>query len=155
MKMQTLLSSAVLSIVALALTAPAVGQSVKGPGLTIHWEIGLKGPTPRNSGSAAYDTFRASLTPPATADGKLIRRFTVETITPELADGARLDVFLGPPTTANEPYGKLVGTIDVDGGAGAMILISAKAPFVEKGTTVVVVGHGETAAGDLMLKGTF
>jgi hypothetical protein len=156
MKMKNLLSTAVLAMVALALALPALGQSLNGPGLGLHWQIALSSPTPRNSGTADYDTFRATAVPPATA-GKFIRKFIVETITPDVADGGRLDVYVGPGTTANEPYGKLVGTIEVQGGVGAMMLISASVPVIEKGTTITVVGHGETpgAAENLVLKGSF
>ena len=158
MKTRTLLSTAVLAIVALAFTASAVGQSPTPPtppGLGIHWQIALTGATARDSGIAVYETFRASLAPPATANGPVYKKFTVETVTPSVRDGEKLDVFLGPSTDPREPYGKLVGTIDVSGGFGAMILSAAKVPVIVKGTTVSIVSHQETAAGELILKGTF
>ena len=155
MKIRTLLSTALLAIVALALTAPAVGQSLSGPGLAIHWQIRLKSDTPRNTGTAEYDTFRAAVLPPATANGKLVSRFTVETITPSLQDGTKLEVYVGPSTNVNEPYGKLVGFIDVDGGIGAMVLVAAKVPLIKDGSTVSIVEHGETATGQMILNGTF
>jgi hypothetical protein len=140
MKIRTLLSTAVLAIVALALTVPAVGQS------SMTWKISLHGATARSYGTAEYfsaDAAKASI------------RFTVETTTPSLVDGTKLNVFIGPATNPREPYGKLVGTIDVDGGVGAMILSAAKAPAVHDGTTVSIIEQGETAAGERILKGTF
>ena len=155
MKTRTLLSTAVLAIVALAFTVSAVGQSQTPPGLGTHWQIALTGATARDSGIAVYETFRASLAPPATANGPVYKKFTVETVTPSVRDGEKLDVFLGPSADPREPWGKLVGTIDVSGGAGAMILTAAKVPVIVKGTTVSIVSHQETAAGELILKGTF
>jgi len=68
-----------------------------------------------------------------------------------VGDGEKLDVFIGPSTNPREPYGKLVGTIDVSGGAGAMILTAAKVPGIVKGTTVSIVSRQETASGELIL----
>jgi len=155
MKTRTLLSTAVLAMVALALTIPALGQSLSGTGTSNRWQIGLYGPNVRNSGAAVYETSKASLAPPANINSKVVTKFTVETVTPSLANGSQLDVFLGPSTNPNEPYGKLVGIINVEGGVGAMILIGARVPTIEKGTTVSIVGHEESVAGELMLKGAF
>src|ERR1700722_19992366 len=141
MKMKTLLSTAVLAVVALALTAPAVGQSLRGPGMGVTWTAGLHGITARSYGTAQYETFRATVAPPSTAKGKLMSKFTVESVTPAIVDGTMLDVFVGPGTTAGEPYGKLVGTIDVEGGFGTMVLFAAKTPSVEIGTTVTIIEH--------------
>jgi hypothetical protein len=155
-KIRTLLSTALLAIVSLALMVPAVGQSVSSPGLGVHWQIALRGATARNSGTAEYFTFRATVAPPSTVKGgKLFTKFTVEAITPDLEDGSMLDVFLGPSTRADQPYGKLVGTIDVDAGVGAMVLIAAKVPVVQDGTTVSIVSHVATARETLVMKGTF
>jgi len=141
MKAKTMLGTALLSLVALALTVAAVGQA------STTWKIALRGSSPRNSGSAEYFT-----------GGQSFSKFSVDTVTPELANGIRLDVFLGPSTSTNEPYGKLVGSIDVDGGFGAMVLTGAKIPVVKKGSTVSVVEHdGSSAAGNenLVMRGTF
>jgi hypothetical protein len=155
MKTRNLLSAAVLAVVALALTLPAVGQSVNGNGSSIHWLIGLNGTNPRNSGTAVYDKTSSGIVPPTSPKTKVVTTFTVQTVTPNLANGSKLDVFIGPATGVNEPYGKLVGIIETDGGLGAMVLIGAKTPSVDKGTTVSVVAHEESAAGELMLQGTF
>jgi len=135
MKTRTLLSTAVLAIVALALTVPAVGQ-------TLNWQIPLRGETARNFGTADYVTVKTAA------------KFSVEATVPSMEDGAKLEVFIGPPTNANEPFGKLVGVIDIDSGSGAMILIGAKAPSIHAGNTVLVVDHS-TARGEVVLKGTY
>jgi hypothetical protein len=136
MKTRTLFSTAVLGIAALALTASAVGQS-------LNREVPLRGDTAQSFGSADYSTTKVS------------RKFTVATTTPSLVNGTKLDVFIGPSTNLKDPYGKLVGTIEVEDGVGAMILIAARAPVVHDGTTVSIVDHGETAAGELIMKGSF
>jgi hypothetical protein len=141
MKTRTLISATVLSIVALALTVSAVGQSA-----SVTWKIALHGANIRNTGTAEYFT-----------NAQLFSKFSVDTTTPDLADGIKLDVFLGPSTSTNEPYGKLVGVIDVDGGFGAMVLSGARTPVVRKGTTVSIVQHDESSVvGErLVMKGTF
>ena len=155
MKTRTVFSTAVLAIVALALTIPAIAQSTAN-GTSTRWQIGLTGATARTSGIADYTTSRAALAPPATAKGRLVVKFTVETISPDVADGGKLSVFLGPSTVPNEPYGKLVGSIDVNGGLGVMALIGAKVPHVQRGTIVTIVGASPTPGeGQMMLQGTF
>jgi hypothetical protein len=141
MKVRTLFSAAVLSIIALAFTVSAVGQSA-----SITWKIDLHGASIRNTGTAEYFTNASSFS-----------KFSVDTVTPSLRDGIKLDVFLGPSTSTNEPYGKLVGVIEVDGGFGAMVLSGAKTPAVRKGTTVSIVEHDESSiTGEhLVMKGTF
>jgi hypothetical protein len=155
MKTRTLISTAVLAIVALALTIPAVAQNLGGTGVGIQWRIGLYGPNVRNSGAAVYGIDRTSLAPPTSVNNKTVSTFTVKTITPSLIDGTNMDVFIGPSTNLNEPYGKLAGTINVQGGFGAMVLIGAKVPLVVKGTTVTVIEHQENLAGQVVLQGSF
>ncbi len=150
MKLRTLFSTALLALVALALTIPAVGQS------SITWKTTLRGVSTRNSGTAVYVIEKIPGLPTGTGQG--FAKFTVDTITPDLADGTKLDVYLGPSTSSNEPYGKLVGVIDVDGGFGTLVLIAPRIPLVQKGTTVSIVGHGTSAdrgMEDLVMKGTF
>jgi len=152
MKTRTLVGVAVL----VALAVLAVGQTASRSGLGLHWQIPLIGDTARNTGTAVYETFRATAIPPATAKGKLVSKFVVETLTPDLANGSKLEVYLGPGETGNEPYGKLVGVIDVDRGAGAMILIADKVPVIREGSVVSVISHGDTAGRDnLLMQGTF
>jgi hypothetical protein len=141
MKTRTLLSTAALAIVALALTIPAVGQT------STSWKITLHGADARNTGVAEYST-----------NAELFSKFSVDTVTPDVVTGRKLDVFVGPSSSANEPYGKLVGIITVDRGAGAMVLSGAKLPPVREGTTVSIVEHegASVNGGDsLLMKGTF
>jgi hypothetical protein len=102
-----------------------------------------------------YGIDRTSLAPPTSVNNKTVSTFTVKTITPSLIDGTNMDVFIGPSTNLNEPYGKLAGTINVQGGFGAMVLIGAKVPLVVKGTTVTVIEHQENLAGQVVLQGSF
>jgi hypothetical protein len=156
MKTRTLLSAALLAIFALALAAPAVGQSLHNPGLSIHWQIFLRGDAANTWAVAEYDVFTVSIAPSPTPKEKLFTKFTVSAITPGVPDGTKLGVYLGPSTTPQEPYGKLVGVIEVSGGAGGMVLINAKAPSISKGTTVTVANIGPTPVRRaIALQGTF
>jgi hypothetical protein len=73
-----------------------------------------------------------------------------------MPDGTKLGVYVGPPTNPQEQHGKLVGIIEISGGAGGMVLIDAKAPLIRKGTTVTVTNIGPIPFGHVVtLKGTF
>jgi hypothetical protein len=156
MKAKTLLSTALLAIFALALAAPAVAQSLHGPGLTIHWQTFLRGDAANTWALAEYDAFTASVAPSPSPKDTLFTKFTVSAITPRLLDGTKLGVYLGPSTNPQEPYGKLVGVIVVESGVGGMVLIDAKAPVITKGTTVTVTNIGPIPFGRaLTLQGSF
>jgi len=156
MKTRTVLSTAVLAIVALALAAPVVGQSLHRSGLTIHWQILLRGDAANAWALAEYDAATASIAPPPSPKDKLFTKFTVSAITPGMPDGTKLGVYIGPSTNPHEPYGRLVGTIEVSEGAGGMVLLAAKVPAVRKGTTVTVANIGPIPDGrTVILKGTF
>jgi hypothetical protein len=155
MKTRTLLGTALLAIFALALAAPAVGQSLHGPGLTIHWQTFLRGDAANTWALAEYDAFTASIAPSPSPKDTLFTKFTVSAITPGMPDGTKLGVYLGPSTNPQEP-GKLVGVIEVSGGAGGMVLLNAKAPAISKGTTVTVANIGPIPFGHVItLQGTF
>jgi hypothetical protein len=62
-----------------------------------------------------------------------------------------LDVFVGPGKTPSQPYGKLVGRMHIVNGAGSLLLTSARAPLVTKGTTVTIMYH----QGDVIMAGQF
>lgn len=159
MRTRTVLSTALLAIVALVLAAPVVGQSPtpRGSGLTIHWQIFLRGGETANSWAQAdYDAFTASIAPPPTVKGdQVFTKFVVTAVTPYAADGTKLGVFIGPSTTSKEPYGKLVGLIEIGAGSGGMVLVDAKTPIVQKGTTVTITNIGPIPDKRVMLKGTF
>jgi hypothetical protein len=156
MKTKAVLSTAILVVVAFALTAPVVGQNLHGSGLTIHWQIFLRGDSVNTWALAEYDAFTPSIAPSPSPKETVFTRFTVTATTPALENGTKLGVFLGPSTGVNEPYGKLVGIIDVNDGAGGMVLIGAKVPTIQKGTTVTVTNIGRIPNRPFMvLKGTF
>ena len=154
MKIRTLLSTALI-LAALALTA--VGQTPsptppRSTGLTINWQITLRGASADNWAIADY-TFQLS---PSAKKTDAFTKFTVVAQTPGLRDGTNLNVFIGPSSTPEEPYGKLVGIIVVNGGSGAMVLTNAKTPTVQKGTTVTVVNARPTPnERNLNVKGAF
>lgn len=73
-----------------------------------------------------------------------------------MPDGTKLGVYVGPTKDPNEPFGKLVGLIEINGGTGGMVLINAKAPSIRKGTTVTVRNVGPIPFGHVVtLRGTF
>jgi hypothetical protein len=147
----------VLALAVLVVPTPAVGQN-PGFGLGIHWQILLGGEAAKAWALADYDVLSVPAAPqPVTSRTlPLYKKFTVEATTPGLPDGTKLGVFIGPSTSANEPYGKLVGIIDVREGAGGMILLAGRVPSVHKGTTVTVDILGSTPTSEhLILTGTF
>jgi len=153
MRMKTLVITAVLAISALALTAPAVAQS----SATVHLTTTLRGAAISDgSGTADFIIAKSSLGPSAVAKNKVVTRFSVVVESVSAADNSILDVFVGPATSANEPFGKFVGRIRLEGGTGALLQVGAKAPAVAQGTTVTIVEHaGITAEGRIVQQGTF
>jgi len=133
MKSRTLFSLALLTLIALGLSATAVGQTES----YIHWQIVLRGETANTWAMADYAILRPSVAPSPIANDTFAK-FSVEAVTPGLPDGTQLGVFLGPSIDPKAPYGKLVGVINISGGTGAMIRFAAKLPAVHIGTTVTV-----------------
>ena len=153
MKTRMLLSTALVAIVALAMVVPTGGQFPSTSGLTIHWQIVLRGSSAADWASAEY-TFQGPTPSVKQAGG--YAKFTVEAVTPGLPDGSKLGVFIGPTTSPAEPYGTLVGTISIEGGSGALVMFGARVPTVQKGTTVTVVyTHTAPNGENRTLKGTF
>jgi len=149
MKARTLAGIVLLTLVALVLSAPAVGQT------DIHWKIFLSGPVADTFATAEYDVLLATAEPPSTGRGiVMVKRFTVEAVTPRLPDGIRLGVFLGPAIDPKDPYGKLVGVIEIKGGIGAMALLTADCPTVRQGTSVTLTSV-DTPGQVLFLSGKF
>ena len=152
--MKKSLTICTLAVVALAAGVPAVGQDTANSGVSIHLTAQLQSPAiGSGSGKAEYlavrDTIRGSKGPWHT-------RFTVECYSMAPQDGNKLDVFLGPGKSANEPYGKYVGSITIQkDGSGALILVSAEAPVVRDDTTVTVLAPGDTTRGKVALEGRF
>jgi len=153
MKMKTLLMTAVLAISGLALTAPAVAQS----SATLHLSTTLNGAAISDgSGSADFIIAKSTPAPSAVAKSKVVTKFSVVVESVTAANNNILDVFVGPATSTNEPFGKFVGRIHLEGGAGALLQVDAKTPAIRQGSTVTVVDHaGATAEGRVVLQGTF
>jgi hypothetical protein len=151
--MKTLLGISLLAIVSLALLAPAVAQDT--PGLTSTWTIALATPTPDSGeGTAQFITFIEPTPTPLPAPTPIrhgFTRFIVQCDYVKLPNLTPLDVYVGPGTTPNEPYGKLVGRMHVVNGSGSLLLSAARAPFVTKGTTVSVMTH----EGTMIMSGRF
>jgi hypothetical protein len=93
--------------------------------------------------------------PPRSPKEQIFSKFSVEAYAPQLPDETKLGVFLGPSTSIKEPYGKLVGIIEVQGGSGAMILVGAKTPVIKKGTTVAVTLLSPIPGQNATLNGKF
>ena len=137
MKAKTFLTITILMVVAFAFSVPVAAQPIKG-GITIRWQIDLSGPNANTWATAVYEVAKPNLAPPPSPKDKVFTKFTVEATTPNLPDGTKLGVFVGPGSSPKD-FGKLVGTIDVSGGAGGMLLLSAKAPEIQRGNTVTIV----------------
>lgn len=140
--MKTLLSISLLVLVSLALLAPAVAQDT--PGLISTWTIALAAPTPDGGEGTAQLITSIEPTPTPTPIRNGFTRFIVLCDYVKLPSLAPLDVYVGPGTTPNQPYGRLVGRMHVVNGSGSLLLSSARAPFVTKGTTVSVMTHEGT-----------
>jgi hypothetical protein len=156
--MKTPLRSSLLAIVALALLTPALAQNT--PGVVITWTIALSAPTPEGGqGTAQFVSFIEPVPPTPTPGpvpgltpiGKGYTRFSVECDYVNLPSLTPLDVYVGPGKTPSEPYGKLVGRMNVVNGTGSLLLTNARAPFVTKGTTVTILTH----QGAMVMRGQF
>lgn len=133
-KPRTLLNFALLVLVGLSMSAPAASQTES----YIHWQAMLRGETANTWALAEYAILKPVVAPSPVANDTFVK-FSVVAVTPNLPDGTQLGVFLGPPTDLKDPYGKLVGVINIKGGTGAMIRFSAKVPAVRLGTPIAVV----------------
>jgi hypothetical protein len=159
--MKTVLRTSLLAIVALALLAPAVAQDT--PGLSITWTTALASPTPEGGdGIAQYISFSEPSPSPSprstplpmsgvTPGAKGYARFMVQCEYVNLSGPTPLDVYVGPATSPSLPYGKLVGSMHVVNGTASLLLTTARAPFVTKGTTVTIM----TRQGSMVMTGKF
>jgi hypothetical protein len=161
-EMKTVVRTSLLAIIALALLAPAVAQDT--PGLSITWTTALASPTPEGGdGIAQYLSFSepspspspkptpapmSGLTPGKTNG---YTRFIVQCEYVNLSGPTPLDVYVGPATSPSQPYGKLVGSMHVVNGTASLLLTTARAPFVTKGTTVTIM----TRQGSMVMTGKF
>jgi hypothetical protein len=145
--MKTLLTVSLLAIVAMVLAVPTVAQlpgPTPGPppGFYVYWNINLHSPTPGPAvGSAHYYIAKPTLHQPPTPKGlEVYSRLSVECEYFTFPDLTLLDVFVGPGKTPNEPFGKVLGKMQVMGGSAVML--TARPPAVNKGTTVTIVHNG-------------
>ena len=145
--MKTFLSISLLAIVATMLAVPTVAQlpgPTPGPppGFYLYWNITLHSPTPGVAvGTAQYYIAKPTLRQPPTPGGvEVYSRLSVVCEYFNYPDLTSLDVCVGPSTSPNEPFGKLVGQMQVKGGSATML--TARPPAVTKGTTVTIVNKG-------------
>jgi len=144
--MKTMLTVSLLAIVAMLLTVPAVAQIPNPnpgppPGFYVYWNINLHSPTPDGGvGTAQYYIAKPTPHPSPTPREKVVTKFSVECEYLKLPDLTPLDVFVGPGRTPNEPFGQLVGKMQVKDGTA--IMLTPRPPVVNKGTTVTVVHDG-------------
>lgn len=147
--MKTLLKISLLAIVSLALLAPAIAQDT--PGLTITWTTALAATNPNGGdGIAQLITYTPGLRPSPSARPKGYTKFIVQCEYVSLPSLTPIDVYVGPPTSPKEPYGKFVGRMQIVNGNGSLLITSPRAPFVTKGTTVWVMAHDT-----MIMKGQF
>jgi len=147
--MKTLLKISLLAIVSLALLAPAIAQDT--PGLTITWTTALAATNPDGGdGIAQFITYTPGIKPSPSVRAKGYTKFIVQCEYVNLPNLTPIDVYVGPPTSPKEPYGKLVGRMHIVNGEGSLLLTSTRAPFVTKGTTVWVMAHDT-----MIMKGQF
>ena len=151
MKSRMLIGLAVLTLLALGLSAPAVSQTE----WNIHWQIIMRGEMANTWAVAEYAVLRPSADPTPIPQ-HTFTKFSVEAVTPGLPDGTQLGVYLGPSIDPKEPYGKLVGVINISEGTGAMVRFGAKVPVVRIGTSVTVANLNPTPGQPpVVLKGKF
>jgi hypothetical protein len=153
--MKTLISTLSLAVVAILLAVPTVAQTATPiynphPGFYVNWIIGLHAATADGgSGTAQYYIARSMLAHPPTPRGeKIVTKLTVECEYLRFADLTTLDVFVGPSQTPSEPFGKLVGQMQANGGSAT--LLTARPPVINKGNTVIIVRNGV-----VIMKGEF
>jgi hypothetical protein len=145
--MKTLFSILSSAIVAVLLAVPTVAQTdtfiYNPPGFYINWVISLTSPSLNGgSGIAQYYIATPSLhhTPSPSPIDKTFAKFSVECEYLTFPDLTPLYVFVGPGRSPKEPFGKLLGQMQVNQGSATWI--SLRPPVVKKGTTVTIVHDG-------------
>jgi hypothetical protein len=144
--MKTMASISLFAIVAMLLAVSAVAQgpspTPNPPGVYINWNIILHTATADGgSGTAQYSIAGPTLRyPPTPGKQKVFTRLSVECEYLTFPDATSLYVFIGPGRTPGEPFGKLVGQMQVKDGSAT--LLTARPPVVHEGSTVNVVHDG-------------
>jgi len=144
--MRTFIKIATLLVLAIGLVVPVLAQ-VPGPtppGLYINWTIKLAPATPGGpSGTAQYVS-------KLDTQAKGYMHFAVECEYIEYPSGTMLDVFVKVPSpTPNQLT--WIGRMEVQNDSAALLLTTARAPKITKGTQVLV----KTDAGILIMAGRF
>lgn len=135
--MKAFLKISLFVILVVGLSVPMLAQGTTPPGMRVHqvyppghtvnWTITLNQLTVGTPpGTASYSTFKM------TGTGKLIRRFSVECDYANYADGTMFDVFVNDPSIT--PENTFVGSMEGQNGYAELVLVTAKAPLVTKGT---------------------
>jgi len=142
--MKAFLKISFFAILVVGLSVPMLAQGIVAPPLQVHqvyppghtvnWTITLNQLTAGNApGTASYTTYKL------TATGRLIRRFAVECEYANYPDRTMFDVFVSDPSIT--PQNKFVGNMEVQNGYAELVLVTAQAPMVTKGTVVTVAVH--------------
>ncbi|MFZ0285424.1 MAG: hypothetical protein WAL32_09355 [Terriglobales bacterium] len=142
--MKPLMKLSFLAILAVTLSAPMLAQGVTAhareinfvPGQSINWTIKLNplvagGP----SGTAQYMLYVP------VAAGAIEARLSVECENVTYPTATVLDVFLQPPTGPTPSQNKYIGRMEVQNGSAALLLLTANAPTITKGTKIIVAIH--------------
>lgn len=137
--MKTLLSISLLAIVAMTLAASAIAQPPPhvNPPQSFTWKIALVPPAvDSGSGTAQYTVTQTPL-------GQTFRKFSVECEYLDTPSPSQtwFDVFVKKGNSVGQ-YGKLVGSMQLVGGYGELVLLNEKAPIVTKGTMVFILHDG-------------
>jgi hypothetical protein len=144
--MKTMFSVVLFAIVSMLVVVPSLAQNppvpYSPPGYYVNWTINLYSPSVIGaSGIAQYVVVAPSLHPsPLPSQKKGVAKLSVECEYLAFPDLTPLDIFVGPGTAPSEPFGKLVGTMQVKDGSAAFI--SLRPPVVKPGSTVAVVRNG-------------
>jgi hypothetical protein len=154
--MKTLFSILSIAVVAILLAVPTVAQTdtfiYNPPGFYVNWVISLNSPNVNGgSGTAQYFIATPSLhhTPsPSPRGEKTYAKLAVECEYLTFPDLTPVYVFMGPGQSPNEPFGKLLGQMQVN--KGSATFLSIRPPVVKKGTTVTIVHDGVA-----IMQGTF
>ncbi len=113
------------------------------PGFYLYWNIDLHTATAHaGTGTALYSIVAppAIHRPPTPGGHNGYARLAIDCEYLTFPDLTPLQVFVGPGTTPSEPFGKLVGQMQVTDGSAT--LLTARPPEVKKGTTVTIVRDG-------------
>jgi hypothetical protein len=143
--MKAMVSLLSFAIVAMLLAVPTVAQTPtpNPPGIYVNWNIVMHSASADGgSGTAQYSIAGPTLRyPPTPGKEKVFTRLSVECEYLTFPDATSLYVFIGPGRTPGEPFGRLIGQMQVKDGSAT--LLTARPPAVNKGTTVTVVHNGK------------